>query len=119
MKKRTLIATSIVAALALAGCSSNPVSVLPQANNQYQLVAQGSSSTDALNSAMDKAHDICKKTKQKVVVASSNVTHQGMSQDTAQLLQMATTAINMNTNTYVAGPDTSQDYTATVMMQCQ
>ncbi len=111
--------SGIAIALALTGCSTTQVSVLPQANNQYQLISTASSSTDALNGAMDKAKEECKKTGQKPVVVSSSVKYQGMNQDTEQLAQMAATVINMNTNNFVPGPDTSQNYSATVLVQCQ
>ncbi len=117
--KTVLLICSAAVALTLTGCSTTQVSVLPQANNQYQLIATASSSTDALNGAMDKANAICKKNNQKAIVVSSNVKYQGMNQNAEQLAEMAATAIDMNSNNFVSGPDTSKDYEATVMVQCQ
>lgn len=117
--KMGLLVCSATFVLTLTGCSTTQVSVLPQANNQYQLIATASSSTDALDGAMDKANTICKKTNQKPIVMNSNVKYQGMNQNVTQLATMAATAINMNSNSYVPGPDTSKDYEATLTIQCQ
>ncbi len=119
MKSTAFLICGAVFALTLTGCSTNPVSVLPQANNQYQLIATASSSTDALDDIMDKANSICQATNQKAIVVSSNVKYQGMNKNTEQLAEMAASAISMNSNSFVSGPDTSQDYEATVMVQCQ
>lgn len=117
--KKLFCLSGIAIVLALTGCSTTQVSVLPQANNQYQLISTASTSTDALSGAMDKAKEECKKTGQKPVVLSSSVQYQGGNKDVDQLAQMAATAINMNTSTFVSGPDTSQNYSATVLVQCQ
>ena len=68
---------------------------------------------------MDKANGICEKTNQKAIVVHSNVKYQGMDKGAEQLAEMAATAIDMNSNNFVSGPDTSKDYEATVTVQCQ
>lgn len=118
MKKVVSILISI-AFLALTACSTSQVAVMPQANNQYQLVSTASTSTDAINGAMDKANALCQKTNQKPIVVSSSINYQGMSQDAKQLAEMAASAINLNTTNYMPGPDTSEDYTANMTVQCQ
>ncbi|MFO7803469.1 MAG: hypothetical protein R6V55_14355 [Desulfovermiculus sp.] len=117
------ILLSAVSALILAvGCStaSNTV-LLPEEDGKYQVIAFGSSETEANKSAVAKATEVCNQSAKTMVVLNHASTYQGgMAKGDKELLKFGSEIASLiDDSDLTVDTSSAEDYKVVLEFECQ
>lgn len=118
MKK--LLSFSLFAPL-FAGCALSDTTVVPRANNEYEILSTASSEHYSVQGALDKANKICqKKYNKRAVVISHSTVYQGVDKTAGTITDTIAILASSKFNNEIA-PTTRRDddYKTTLLFKCE
>lgn len=119
--KKIVFITMLLSAAGLTACSTLKTTVIPQAQNQYTVIATAEDESTVMNGAIKKAQTVCKNNQNKqLVVISHQTKYQGAGKTlgavTNMVSEVAFAAGDLNS---VASTKTAEDYKSIVVFKCQ
>lgn len=118
MKRVYQLSLIVLGIVVLEGCSTVQTTVLPQANDHYQVIATARNSAEAQQGAVAKAGKVCSDQQKKLVVISNHEKYQGSSKQLAVISDVADQAAMMAGVVGAPSTRTNTDYKVIVDFRC-
>ncbi|AAQ58265.1 hypothetical protein [Chromobacterium violaceum] len=120
MKHKICLPLWVGVVAALSACSSFKATILPQQQGTYTAVAASGTYKGAIENAVGKAGEVCKKQDRKLVVLDRKEESKG--QDDGELVKVAKTATDVMLRLSTLGMvsiSSDEDYKVSLLFKCE